>query len=35
MQQDDETKRSTLDPGPPSTGEPTDPSDELTRAFVL
>jgi len=34
MQQDDETSRSTLDPGPPSTGEPVDPSDDLTRAFV-
>ena len=34
MQQDDETNSSTLDPGPPSTGEPADPSDDLTRSFV-
>jgi hypothetical protein len=29
-----ETRRSTLDPGPPSTGEPADLSDDLTRSFV-
>jgi hypothetical protein len=34
MQQDDETSGSTLDPGPPSTVEPADPSDDLTRSFV-
>ena len=34
MQQDGETSRSTLDPGSPSTGEPVDPSDDLTRSFV-
>ena len=34
MQHDDKTSRSTLDPGPPSTVEPADPSDDLTRAFV-
>jgi hypothetical protein len=34
VQQDDETSSSTLDPDPPSTGEPADPSDDLTRAFV-
>src|SRR5215469_4204931 len=35
MQRDDhEPSRITLDPGPPSTGEPVDPSDDLTRAFV-
>jgi hypothetical protein len=33
-QQDDETSRSTLAPDPPSTIEPADPSDDLTRAFV-
>jgi hypothetical protein len=34
MQQDDETSRSTLDPGPPSTIEPADPTDDLTRSYV-
>jgi hypothetical protein len=35
MQQDeDDTSRSTLDPGPPSTIEPADPFDDLTRSFV-
>ena len=35
MQQDDAApKSSTLDPGPPSTVEPADPSDDLTRTFV-
>ena len=34
MQQADETSRSTLDPDPPSTVEPADPSDDLTRSFV-
>jgi hypothetical protein len=34
MQQDDETSSSTLDPGPPSTVEPADPSDDLTHSFV-
>jgi hypothetical protein len=34
MQQDDETSSSTLDPGLPSTVEPADPSDDLTRSFV-
>ena len=35
MQQDHEEPRSsTLVPGPPSTVEPADPSDDLTRAFV-
>jgi hypothetical protein len=34
MQQDDETSRGTVDPGPPSTIEPADPSDDLTRSFV-
>jgi hypothetical protein len=34
MQQDDETRSSTLNPDPPSTLEPADPSDDLTRAFV-
>jgi hypothetical protein len=34
MQRDDETSNSTLDPGPPSTVEPADPSDDLTRSFV-
>ena len=29
-----ETSSSTPDPGPPSTGEPADPSDDLTRSFV-
>ena len=31
---DDETSGGTLDPGPPSTVEPADPSDDLTRSFV-
>ncbi len=35
MHQDDyETRRSTLDPGLPSTAECADPSDDLTRSFV-
>ena len=34
QQDDDETSGSTLDPGPPSTVEPADPSDDLTRSFV-
>jgi hypothetical protein len=34
MQRDDETSSSTLDPGPPSTVEPADPSDDLARSFV-
>jgi hypothetical protein len=35
QQQDgDEPRSGTLDPGPPSTVEPADPSDDLTRAFV-
>ncbi len=34
QQDDDETSSSTLDPGPPSTVEPADPSDDLTRSFV-
>jgi hypothetical protein len=34
MQQDDETRSSTLNPDPPSTLEPADPSDDLTRSFV-
>jgi hypothetical protein len=35
MQQDgEEPSRSTLDPGPPSTAEPADPSDDLTHAFI-
>jgi hypothetical protein len=34
MQRDDETSRTTLDPDLPSTGEPADPFDDLTRAFV-
>ena len=33
-QDDDETRRSTLDPGLRSTVEPADPSDDLTRSFV-
>ena len=32
--QDDETSSSTLAPDPPSTIEPADPFDDLTRAFV-
>jgi hypothetical protein len=31
---DDETSRSTFDTGPPSTEEPADGAEELTRAFV-
>jgi hypothetical protein len=31
---DDETRRSTLDPGLPSTVEPADPSNDLTHSFV-
>jgi hypothetical protein len=34
QQDDDEPSSSTLDPSPPSTVEPTNPSDDLTRAFV-
>ena len=34
QQGDHEPNSSTLDPGPPSTVEPADPSDDLTRAFV-
>jgi hypothetical protein len=34
QQDDDQTGASTLDPDPPSTGRPADPSDDLTRAFV-
>jgi hypothetical protein len=34
QQDDDETSGSTLDPGPPSTVERADPSDDLTRSFV-
>ena len=34
QQDDDETSGGTLDPGPPSTVEPADPSDDLTRSFV-
>jgi hypothetical protein len=35
MQEDgDEPSSSALNPGPPSTVEPADPSDDLTRAFV-
>ena len=35
MRQDrDEPSSSTLDPGPPSTVEPADPADDLTRSFV-
>jgi hypothetical protein len=34
LQPDDETSSSTLDPDPPSTVEPADPSDDLTRSFV-
>ena len=33
-QDHDEPSSSTLDPSPPSTAEPTNPSDDLTRAFV-
>jgi hypothetical protein len=34
MQQDDDAPSSALDPGPPSTVEAAEPSDDLTRAFV-
>ena len=34
QQDDDETSGGTLDPGPPSTVEPADQSDDLTRSFV-
>jgi hypothetical protein len=34
MWQDGDASSSTPDPGPPSTIEPADPSDDLTRAFV-
>jgi hypothetical protein len=34
VQQDDETSSDALNPNPPSTVEPADPSDDLTRAFV-
>jgi hypothetical protein len=34
MQRDDEPCSSIFDPGPSSTGQPADPSDDLTRAFV-
>jgi hypothetical protein len=34
MQQDDHEPSGTLDPGPLSTVEPADPSDDLTRSFV-
>jgi hypothetical protein len=34
QQDDDETSGGTLDPGPPSTVEPADPSDDLTHSFV-
>jgi hypothetical protein len=34
QQDDDQTSSSTLDPGPPSTVEPPDPFDDLTRSFV-
>jgi hypothetical protein len=34
QQDDDAPSSSALDPGPPSTVEPTNPSDDLTRAFV-
>ena len=35
VQQDDhESRSSTFDPGPSSTGEPADPFDDLTRSFV-
>jgi hypothetical protein len=34
QQDDDEPSSNTLGPGPPSTIEPADPSDDLTRAFV-
>ena len=34
VHQDDHERSSTLDPGSPSTAEPADPLDDLTRAFV-
>src|SRR6516162_10083528 len=34
QQDDDEPRSSPLDPGPPSTVEPADRSDDLTRAFI-
>jgi hypothetical protein len=34
LQQDGEPCSSTLDPGPPSTVQPADPSDDLTGAFI-
>jgi hypothetical protein len=34
MQQEDDPSSGTVDLGPSSTVEPTDPSDDLTRAFV-
>ena len=34
QQDDDEPSSSTLDPSPPSTAEPADPYDDLTRSFV-
>jgi hypothetical protein len=34
MQQDDDEPNSTLASGPPSTVEPADPSDDLTRSFL-
>jgi hypothetical protein len=34
IQQDQDTSASTLDPGPPSTGAPADPFDDITRSFV-
>ena len=35
MQQDGETSSDALDPGPSSTVEPADPSDDLTRSFLF
>jgi hypothetical protein len=34
QQHDDEPSSSTLDPSPPSTAEPADPYDDLTRSFI-
>jgi hypothetical protein len=34
IQQDQDTPTSGLDPGSPSTAEPADPFDDLTRSFV-
>jgi hypothetical protein len=34
QQDDDETSGGTLDPGSPSTGEPANPSDDVTHSFV-